>query len=129
MVEDASQLMFSATGIMAYFGDVVIVVPKSWPCPGITFESMQLAHSWDSSHLRVGPSHYLFGDNPWTQQPGGCGEPGDFIYLPENFLLTNTDVGSPGEDTEAKFWKLRGHLFQEGLLNFSNKIAYLIKAI
>ena len=97
MVAAASQLMFTATGNMVFFGDVVIVVPQDWVCQGIALTTNQKIYSWNSAHIRVGPSHYLFGDNPWTQQLGGCGEPGDWIYLSENFLMSNTNAGSPGE--------------------------------
>lgn len=113
MVEEASQLMFSATGNKAFFRDVAIVVPESWSCPENNPAETQLVYSWDSSHLRVGPSHYLFGDNPWTQQLGGCGEPGDWIYLPENFLLAGTDIGSPGRVLLHEWAKYRWGVFEE----------------
>lgn len=115
MVEAASQLMFSATEGKVFFGDVVIVVPENWSCQGQTGPANDMVYSWDSAHLRVGPSHYLFGDNPWTQQLGGCGEPGDWIYVPDNFLLNNSNVGSPGEDAEPEncCCESRDHLFHE----------------
>lgn len=100
MIQSASSLLFNATGSKLFLKDVVIVVPELWPCDGEYFDSLQRAYSWDSAHLRVSPAHHLFGDNPWTQQPGVCGHPGDWIYLPENFVLSNTSsYGSPGECT------------------------------
>lgn len=101
MIEAASQLMFSATGSKVFFNEVVILVPELWACDGTSFDPITRAYTWDDAHLRVSPAHYFFGDNPWTQQPGGCGDPGDWIYVPENFLLSDTGYGSPGEDAEA----------------------------
>lgn len=97
MVTSASSLLFTATGETVFFGDVVIAVPQQWVCQGNPSQATQLEYTWDSAHIRVGPSHQLFGDNPWTQQPGGCGDPGDWIYVSDTFLLGNADVGSPGE--------------------------------
>ncbi|XP_063886379.1 calcium-activated chloride channel regulator 1-like [Scylla paramamosain] len=113
MITAASSLLFTATGGKVFFGDVVIVVPQQWACQGNPSQPTQLVYMWDSAHLRVGPSHYLFGGNPWTQQPGGCGEPGDWIYVPENFLLDNTNVGNPGNVLVHEWAKFRWGVFEE----------------
>lgn len=114
MFEAASQLMFTATGSKVFFGEVVIAVPETWMCTGSTFNSSSSRiYSWDSAHLRVGPAHPVFGDNPWTQQPGGCGDPGDWIYMPEKFLLGNTSYGSQGSVLVHEWAKYRWGVFEE----------------
>lgn len=94
MFTDGSTLLHSATGGNLYFGEVTIVVPEAWACQGVAGSSNV---AWDQANLRVGPVHSVFGQNPWTQQPRGCGEPGDFMYFPESFLLENSTLGSKGK--------------------------------
>lgn len=45
----------------------------------------------------------LFGDVPYTQQLGGCGEPGQKIYMTPNYVATigqqsnSEEFGNPGD--------------------------------
>lgn len=87
MFSAASSLMFNATGGRVYLRSVTVAVPEAWTCAEITQDPLD--YNWETAHVRVGPSHILFGDTPWTQQAGGCGDPGDFIYLSENYVLAN----------------------------------------
>lgn len=94
MLTSGSSLLHAATEGRLFFGEVTIVVPEGWTCQGVAGTTDV---AWDRANLRVGPLHSVFGQNPWTQQPRGCGEPGDFMYFPESFLLENSTLGSRGK--------------------------------
>ncbi|KAK4301446.1 hypothetical protein Pmani_026402 [Petrolisthes manimaculis] len=115
MFSAASSLMFDATGSRVYFHTVTIAIPASWSC-GEVISSDLLDYNWDTAHIRVGSSHTLFTDTPWTQQPGGCGDPADFIYFSENYILGNTNQLQQvnGGHTLLHEWaKFRWGVFEE----------------
>ncbi|KAG7163239.1 Calcium-activated chloride channel regulator 1-like 3 [Homarus americanus] len=114
MIANGSSLLFNATNNKVYFGDVTIVVPETWACDGVTdISTNSMGLGWADSHLRIGPTHVLFKDNPWTQQPRRCGQPGDFIYFSHNFILSNTSVKSSGKLLVHEWAKFRWGVFEE----------------
>ena len=38
------------------------------------------------SDVRVAPPNPVYGDNPYTLQPGGCGERGQYIHVTPDYL-------------------------------------------
>ncbi|XP_063609720.1 calcium-activated chloride channel regulator 4-like [Penaeus indicus] len=110
MFTAGSELLYSATDNRLSFGEVTIVVPEAWACQDVVNSSNV---AWDQAHFRVGPLHSVFGQNPWTQQPRGCGEPGDFMYFPEPFLLENSTLGSKGSVLVHEWAKYRWGVFEE----------------
>lgn len=44
-------------------------------------------------------SNAVYGNQPYTEQPGGCGDPGRYIHLTPDYLT---------DDTEAAKWGPRG---------------------
>ncbi|KAK3869455.1 hypothetical protein Pcinc_025224 [Petrolisthes cinctipes] len=116
MFSAASSLMFDATGSRVYFRTVTIAIPASWSCGEVITPSDLLDYNWDTAHIRVGPSHALFTDTPWTQQSGGCGDPADFIYFSDNYVLGNTNQlhQTNGGHTLLHEWaKFRWGVFEE----------------
>ncbi|CAL4254824.1 unnamed protein product, partial [Meganyctiphanes norvegica] len=102
MISSASKLLYNATGNRLSFGEIMVVVPEGWTCGGNA--SISEGIRLNDAHVMVGPSHPVFGNNPWTQQPRGCGEQGDFIYIPEGYL------SSPSEEiygTTGKSWLIQ----------------------
>ena len=73
----------------------------------------------------VQDNHPIYGSRPYTQQSRGCGQPGDYIGLPFNFLTTwnNTweNFGDPAKLFVKEWAKLRYGTFDE--LGFEGKIA------
>ncbi|KAK7072571.1 chloride channel [Halocaridina rubra] len=54
------------------------------------------------SDIRVDSINRIYKDQPYTVQPGGCGEPGLYIHLTPDYLMNNTisrPWGPRGEDT------------------------------
>lgn len=86
MMREASQMLHQATRGTLYFAEVTVLLPATWTCDNVPSDSTTFTNYWHTAHLRVGPKHPVFGDNLWTQQPRGCGEGGDFIYIPEERL-------------------------------------------
>ena len=51
--------------------------------------------------MRVDLPNAVHLDSPYTVQPGGCGDPGEYIHITRNFLLELNDkstelFGPPG---------------------------------
>nr|XP_045614382.1 calcium-activated chloride channel regulator 4A-like [Procambarus clarkii] len=116
MISSASAVLYNVTNNTLSFGEVTILVPaaaSSWPCLDLDIVENTRRLGWTDAHWRVGPSHPLFLDNPWTQQPRGCGEPGDFTYLSENFLSSNSDSVSQGKLLIHEWAKFRWGVFEE----------------
>ncbi|XP_069953120.1 calcium-activated chloride channel regulator 2 isoform X2 [Cherax quadricarinatus] len=111
MIGYASEILYNATNNKLYFGEVTIVIP--WSCTGINIVSNSQWLGWDDAHLRLGPQDPLFKDNPWTQQPRGCGEPGDFIYFSDGFLFSNADMEYQGKLLVHEWAKFRWGVFEE----------------
>ncbi|XP_071515614.1 calcium-activated chloride channel regulator 2-like isoform X1 [Panulirus ornatus] len=110
---NASSLLFDATDNKLYFGEVFIVVPAAWKdCGEVHVNASDLGLNWDNAHIRLGPRHPVFGDNPWTQQPRGCGQPGDFIYMSDTFL-NDSSLGSQDKLLVHEWAKFRWGVFEE----------------
>ena len=74
--------------------------------------------------FHVQDNHPIYGSRPYTQQSRGCGQPGDYVGLPFNFLTTwnNTweNFGDPAKLFVKEWAKLRYGTFDE--LGFEGKI-------
>ena len=124
----ASGVLHSALDGKVYIKSVNVVVPSSWreskcseairPPKGDT--PYRRADVWVS-----GP-HPIHDERPFTQQSRGCGQSGDFISLPFQFLLAaaksakwdNETLGSPSAVSAARAFvhewaKLRYGIFDE----------------
>ncbi len=95
MMSQASEVLHNAQTELI-FGDVHILIPATWTNIDANLSSWE---TYEEADVRVSADSYLaLDDTPYTQQPGGCGEPGKFIHLTPNFLLTlnESKYGPPG---------------------------------
>ena len=78
-------MLHELTDGRAYLRNVDIVVPSSWDTNGCqrTVVKSPIVREAD---IRIGPTHPLFGDRPWTKQSQNCWKPGDFVSLSVPFL-------------------------------------------
>ncbi|GLG98032.1 Uncharacterized protein GBIM_04671 [Gryllus bimaculatus] len=87
----ASSFLHAALDGRAYLASVTVLLPSTWPdnC------APRYVHSatGETADVRVGPPHPVFGDAAWTQQPAGCREPGDFIFVGYQQLLQSKNIG------------------------------------
>ncbi|KAF6016854.1 hypothetical protein EB796_024835 [Bugula neritina] len=75
----ASTALLTATEDQVYFHNITILVPSTWT----TSNSWLTANgeSVETANILVAPPNIMWGDTPYTLQPGGCGEEGDFTHL------------------------------------------------
>ncbi|XP_053549665.1 calcium-activated chloride channel regulator 1-like [Bombina bombina] len=86
MVTAASPYMLQATKNRVFIRSTNILIPNTWA------ENSKYGRpkreSYDKADVIIAdPS--LLGDDPYTVQYGGCGEPGKYIHLTPNFLLND----------------------------------------
>lgn len=118
-LRDLSFAMYRATDGMAGLGSVTIVLPAHWssrsclPPPPTPGEEPPIITQ--RPQIIVDMPHAVFGDNPWTQQSGGCGSQGDFIQLGVKFLkAANMTTGQrAGRVLLAEWAKYRWGVFSE----------------
>ncbi|KAK4302866.1 hypothetical protein Pmani_025091 [Petrolisthes manimaculis] len=60
----------------------------------------------------VGKDHPMFGGQPWTLQPQGCGVSGSLLYLPYSFLI-NISPTARGKQVLHEWAKYRWGVFEE----------------
>lgn len=46
----------------------------------------ELNETFEKARIIVGPANPVWGDVPYTIQPGLCGEEGDYVHLTANYL-------------------------------------------
>uniref|UniRef100_A0A670IIQ7 Calcium-activated chloride channel regulator 1-like n=1 Tax=Podarcis muralis TaxID=64176 RepID=A0A670IIQ7_PODMU len=87
MVQEASAYLFGATQKRFYFKTVKVIIPSTWKTKAdyqrVTRES------YDKAEVIVAAPYLKHGDDPYTLQYGGCGEPGRYIHLTPNFLTND----------------------------------------
>ena len=96
LINNASSYLYAATNQRAFFGDVTVVVPSSWPrsCTGSVSPGQATTESYLTSDLRVSSAHPVHGTAPWTHQSGLCGQPGAFVQFAAEYVASD----QPGEE-------------------------------
>ncbi|XP_078612939.1 calcium-activated chloride channel regulator 1-like [Branchiostoma floridae x Branchiostoma japonicum] len=112
---EASQDLYVATNNRTFFKEVKILIPNTWtkkpeylPAGTKTFER---------ANVRVDRPNPLYVDNPYVQQKGGCGEPGDYMHLTPKYVVDKEygeELWGPHGKTLVHEWgHLRWGLFDE----------------
>ncbi|XP_066266383.1 calcium-activated chloride channel regulator family member 3-like [Branchiostoma lanceolatum] len=115
IITEASEDLYVATNSRAFLKEVKILIPKTWtkkpeylPAGTETFER---------ANVRVDVPNPLYGENPYVQQKGGCGEAGDFMHLTPKYVVDKQygeDYWGPNGKTFVHEWgHLRWGLFDE----------------
>lgn len=97
MMTDASKFLFTATNGHLHFKSVIIALPKSWPLK----KGMREVGEDLSSSGKILIDDIDSELEPFTYQPGACGEPGEYIHLSAGFVMhllndTTQAFGNPG---------------------------------
>ncbi|KAH6928447.1 hypothetical protein HPB50_016594 [Hyalomma asiaticum] len=99
LLRNASISLFQSTRNRAFLEEVIVLVPKSWgpketwaraPTPAVTRAGWQLHRDAD---LRLEPQGGPFGDNPFTVQHAGCGQPAKRLAISAGFLALLEEGG------------------------------------
>ncbi|XP_042884897.1 calcium-activated chloride channel regulator 4A-like [Penaeus japonicus] len=99
-IGEASEVLFKATNQRAFFRDVKILLPSSWT--NTPYDQVALNENFDESDIRVDVGTAVYRNQPHTEQPGGCGDPGLYIHLTPKYLIS---------DNEADVWGPRSKVF------------------
>nr|XP_034979594.1 calcium-activated chloride channel regulator 1-like isoform X2 [Zootoca vivipara] len=94
MVKEASTYLFSATQQRFYFKTVKIVIPSTWK-EKAEYQRVT-TETYDKADVIVADSFPKYGDDPYTLQYGGCGEPGRYIHFTPNFLTNDNLLNAYG---------------------------------
>ncbi|XP_037082326.1 calcium-activated chloride channel regulator 4-like [Pollicipes pollicipes] len=115
LINDASSYLYTATNQRAFFSDVTVVVPSSWPrsCTGANPPGQATTESYLTSDLRVSTTHPVYGSAPWTHQSGQCGQPGAFVQFAADYVSEGTSDGSKAAALVHEWAKYRWGVFEE----------------
>ncbi|KAH6921876.1 hypothetical protein HPB50_005752 [Hyalomma asiaticum] len=98
LFRSASSFLHRATRGLVHFGSVTIAIPDTWP-PRPTAKNITTS-LFPAADVRVAAENPQYGDTPYTLQPRGCGEWGEYVHLTPRFLSQMNDsiadaYGSP----------------------------------
>ncbi|XP_052783512.1 calcium-activated chloride channel regulator 1-like [Mya arenaria] len=105
---DASRLLFRATGERVYFGEINIVVPKSWSPQG----DAQPVQQSERGYFKIEDGQLI---TPRTFGNDICGLGGTYTYLPLSFVknTSRTDFGKHENVLVHEWAQLRWGVFSE----------------
>ncbi|KAF0288508.1 Calcium-activated chloride channel regulator 4A [Amphibalanus amphitrite] len=117
LVGNASSYLYTATSRRAFFRDVTVVVPSSWPrsCTGGATPGQATTQSYLTSDVRVSSAHPVYGAAPWTHQAGLCGQPGAFVQFAADYVASG-DTETYGDQARVlvhEWAKYRWGVFEE----------------
>ncbi|XP_047476221.1 calcium-activated chloride channel regulator 4A-like [Penaeus chinensis] len=113
-ISETSSVLFKASRQRAFFRDVKILLPKTWT--NTSYDEAALNENFEDSEIRVDARNVVYGDQPYTDQPGGCGVPGRYIHLTPEYLTDDAQAAwwGPRNKTLVHEWaKLRWGVFDE----------------
>jgi calcium-activated chloride channel regulator 4 len=99
LLKKSSFFLYEATDSRARFVEIEVIIPQTWSKKD-EYELIAGSH-YDKAHIRIGQTDPERGDEPYTFQPRGCGEPGEYIKLTDAFIeeldgRTKENFGPPG---------------------------------
>ena len=100
LLRKSSAFLYRATEGRARFVEIEVIIPETWSRKD-DYESVAGSY-YERAHVRIAPTDPITGDEPYTSQPRGCGEPGEYIRLTDAFLeelngRTKENFGYPGK--------------------------------
>ncbi|XP_049275849.1 calcium-activated chloride channel regulator 1 [Rhipicephalus sanguineus] len=116
LFRSASTFLHRATRGLVHFGSVTIAVPDTWPTR--PHAKRTTASLFSVSDVRVAAENPQYGDTPYTLQPRGCGERGEYVHLTPRFLSDMNDsiadaYGSPAYMLVHEWAHFRYGVFDE----------------
>ncbi|KAG1682138.1 Calcium-activated chloride channel regulator 2 [Nymphon striatum] len=88
LLQNASNFLYSSTGQVAYFGNVTVVIPSHWDLnktESVTFVDSPIPLT--AGDIRIDFPNPTYENEPYTLQPRGCSEPGNYIHMTMDFIL------------------------------------------
>ena len=114
-VTRGSELLYSSTYGWAYFKSVKILLPPTWDnIENVTAADYEI---FEDSEIRVETENPIHGKSPFTVQHGECGDPGEYVQVPSQYLTNLQDfeatIGPAGQVFVHNWAKLRYGVFDE----------------
>ncbi|MEE6494589.1 hypothetical protein FKM82_001800 [Ascaphus truei] len=114
MVKEATNYLFHATKKRLFIRSVKILIPLTWlPQNNCTKSKTE---TYDKADVIIADPFLKYGEDPYTLQYGGCGEPGRYIHLTPSFLLDDklaSVYGPRGRVLVHEWAHLRWGVFDE----------------
>ncbi|XP_077986346.1 calcium-activated chloride channel regulator 1-like, partial [Glandiceps talaboti] len=85
LYEDASQMLYQATNKRAAYGEITILIPKTWS-DNITMERAT-TETYDIANVIVDNANPDYGDTPYVKQHEPCGEKGEYMHLTPKWII------------------------------------------
>lgn len=114
MMGEASRRLYRATHQRAYFRTVKILIPKSWSNTSVNDNALN--ENFQDSDIHVDIMNRVYMNQPYTQQSGGCGDPGLYIHFTPEYLTDQSQAawwGPRGKVLLQEWAKLRWGVFDE----------------
>ncbi|XP_055858011.1 calcium-activated chloride channel regulator 4-like [Episyrphus balteatus] len=108
-LKTASEYLFTSLDGRAYFGNVIVNLPDTWPDSCVPNNGTVSVSQGGRSDFTITATNLLYGDKIWTQQSGGCGVEGDQVYIPYHSL----EGKSTGKELVKEWAKYRYGIFDE----------------
>ena len=133
-MNETSYGLHRLTQQQSWIKDFQIILPKSWSVTACQ-PGRQLISGQPSSpiHPDLSIENIISDDyssQPWTEQPGGCGQPGHMIKVPTKFinLDVSLDESKGGRSLYKNSWELRlkGNEFTPYNLECLERVIYLL---
>ncbi|XP_038649697.1 calcium-activated chloride channel regulator 1-like [Scyliorhinus canicula] len=105
IVTAASDYLHRATKQQVYFSDVKILLPRTWSLSSSSIHRPR-TESYEKADVIIAEPYLKYGDEPYTQQYGGCGEKGQYIHFTPNFILNSslTQIYGPKDKVFVHEW-------------------------
>ncbi|XP_063794822.1 calcium-activated chloride channel regulator 1-like [Pseudophryne corroboree] len=113
MVNEATHYLFNATQKRLFIKTAKILIPLTWSNKNYT---KRRTESYDKADVIVADPYLKYGEDPYTLQYGGCGEPARYIHFTPNFLLDDKLIsvyGPRGRVFVHEWAHLRWGVFDE----------------
>ncbi|CAL8073662.1 unnamed protein product [Orchesella dallaii] len=102
-----SSKLYEATSGKARIGTVQILLPSDWTNARCGLSSSEIIeglphYSYPNSDLKISRDHPFAQSLPWTNQYKPCGQGGDSIIIPPQFLLDSVSAGGLSDSIKAQ---------------------------
>lgn len=133
LLNETSHGLHELTENQSYIASIEVHLPKSWnqhQCQSRT-RKVRFSQFVSNPDISVG-TQSLFGSwpsQPWTEQPGGCGQSGLRVHIPMRFISTlepfnvQSDLHTRGQSLLREWCKYRYGVFPEsGVLHGGDRM-------
>ncbi|XP_077986939.1 calcium-activated chloride channel regulator 1-like [Glandiceps talaboti] len=113
--KDASEELYQATSKRAAYGEITILIPKTWS-DNITMERAT-TETYDIANVIVDNANPDYGDIPYVKQHEPCGEKAEYMHLTPRWIVdrewSEGNFGDSGKVVVHEWGHMQWGLFDE----------------